>query len=146
MFSPTLSLAHRPAHAAGLHAYRDMAVDGQVLGADPHRLVSLLFDGYMAALAEARGAMRAGDVLRKGRALGKASRIMEEGLRATLDHKAGGRLAEDLGELYRYVVARLLQAHTRNDETLIDECRRLIEPVQQAWNAIPPTARHRPAA
>lgn len=145
MFSPTLSLAHRPGHAAGLHAYRDMAVDGQVLGADPHRLVSLLFDGYMAALAEARGAMRSGDIVRKGQSLGKAARIIEEGLRAALDPNAGGRLAEDLGELYRYVVGRLLQAHTRNDEALIDECRQLIEPVQAAWNAIPPGARQRVA-
>jgi flagellar protein FliS len=145
MFSPTLSLAHRPNHAAGLHAYRNMAVDGQVLGADPHGLVSLLFDGYMAALTEARGALRAGDLQRKGRALGKASRIIDEGLRSALNTNAGGSLAQDLTALYGYVVQRLLQAHTRNDEALIDECRRLIEPVQSAWNAIPPGARQRVA-
>jgi flagellar protein FliS len=53
---------------------------------------------------------------RKGRAIGRAVRIVDEGLRAGLNLEAGGRLASDLHELYGYLNLRLTQANLRNDE------------------------------
>jgi flagellar protein FliS len=40
-------------------------------------------------------------------AIGRAVRIVEEGLRAGLDLRAGGSLARDLHELYGYLTMRL---------------------------------------
>ena len=63
----------------------------------------MLFDGWMEAVAQARGAMRSGDAVTKGQAIGRAVRIIDEGLRAGLDLQAGGRLAQDLNDLYGYL-------------------------------------------
>lgn len=122
-----------------LHAYRQMAAQTGVVDASPHRLVAMLYDGLMDAIAEARGAMRQQDIIRKGRAIGRATGIVEEGLRGALDLQAGGSLAADLHQLYGYVALRLMQANLRNDETILDECQRLVQPLREAWMAISPT-------
>ena len=119
-------------------AYRKIAAETGVVDASPHRLVAMLYDGFMEALAEARGAMRQKDVERKGRAISRAARIVEEGLRGGLDLKAGGQLAEDLNRLYGYVGLRLTQANLRNDESILDECQRLMQPLREAWSSISP--------
>ena len=142
MFSSALptTAGRRPQSA---FAYRNIAAETGVADASPHRLVAMLYDGYMEAVAEARGAIQHNDVERKGRAIGRAVRIVEEGLRAALNLNAGGQLAGDLNELYRYVGTRLTQANLRNDLDALDECRRLIEPLRDAWNQItPPAGRH----
>jgi len=61
---------------------------------------------------------------------------VDEGLRAGLNLQAGGRLASDLHDLYGYLNLRLTQANLRNDETALDECQRLIQPLRDAWNSI----------
>ncbi len=92
--------------------YHQVAVESQIGGhAGAHRLVSMLFDGLFESIAQARGAMRSGDVTTKGRALTRAAAIIEEGLRAALDLHNGGVLARDLHELYAYVTLRLTQAN-----------------------------------
>jgi len=101
----------------------------------------MLFDGWMEAVAQARGAMRARDVTGKGEAIGRAVRIIDEGLRAGLDLRAGGTLARDLNDLYGYLTMRLTWANLRNDEKALDECQRLMKPLQDAWAAIGPSVR-----
>lgn len=135
MFSSTLPMTfgRQPQFA---NAYRKMAAETGVADATPHRLVAMLYDGFLESLAEARGAMRAREIERKGRAIGRAVRILEEGLRGNLNLEAGGRLAQDLDQLYGYVVMRLTQANLRNDETLLDECQRLLQPLREAWMSI----------
>jgi flagellar protein FliS len=120
--------------------YQQVGVESRLSGADPHQLVAMLFEGYMEALAQGRGAMRAGQLEAKGLALGRAVRIVEEGLRAALDLRAGGSLARDLDELYTYLTLRLTMANLRDDESALDECQRLMLPLQEAWMAIAPDA------
>lgn len=117
-------------------AYRNMAAETGIADASPHRLITMLFDGCLDAMTEARGAMRAKDIERKGRAIGRAVRIVEEGLRGGLNTDAGGRLATDLDQLYRYVSVRLTQANVANSEAAIDECQRLLQPLREAWLGI----------
>jgi flagellar protein FliS len=113
-----------------------VGVETSVATASPHRLVELLFDGYMEALAQAKGAMQLKQIEAKGLAIGRAARIMDEGLKAGLNLEGGGRLAADLRALYEYVSLRLVLANVRNDEGILDECARLIEPLRQAWKDI----------
>ncbi len=142
MFSSAQPMAFgRPPQFA--QAYRKIAAETGITDASPHRLVAMLYDGFMESVAEARGAMRAGEIERKGRAIGRAVRIVEEGLRAGLNLEAGGRLAADLNQLYGYVVMRLTTANLRNDEAMLEECQRLILPLREAWmNMNTPTGRH----
>lgn len=124
----------RASHAS--NAYRRVGIETGVESASPHRLVALLFDGLLEAIAQARGALQAGQVEAKGRAIGRAVRIVEEGLKGGLNSAAGGQLAADLGRLYAYVSTRLTEANLRNDAAALDECQRLVEPLRQAWAAI----------
>lgn len=117
-------------------AYHQVGVQTMVAGASPHGLVALLFDGFMAAVQRAKGAMRQGDIAGKGQAIGNAVRIIDEGLKAALDLKAGGKLAADLSDLYAYVCMRLIQANLNNDEAALDECVALVTPLRDAWQAI----------
>jgi flagellar secretion chaperone FliS len=118
--------------------YQQVGVETRISGADPHQLVQMLFDGFMEALAQGRGAMRAANRAAKGLALGRAVRIIEEGLRAGLDLQAGGSLARDLDELYAYLTMQLTLANLRDDEQRLDECQRLMQPLREAWMAIAP--------
>ena len=120
--------------------YQQVGLETQLAGASPHHLVAMLFDGYMEALAQARGAMRAGQIEIKGRAIGRALGIVQEGLRAGLDLKVGGSLARDLDDLYAYIAGRLTLANLRNDEAMLDECQRLVQPLREAWASIAPAA------
>ena len=143
MFASTLSsrIASRRQPST---LYSQVGVETRVSGADPHQLVAMLFDGFQEAVAQARGALRNGDLAAKGMAIGRAVRILDEGLRAGLDLRAGGTLARDLDDLYRYLGLRLTVANLRNDEAALDECRRLMQPLREAWASIadqPPAAR-----
>lgn len=120
------------------HAYQQVGVQTDVSTASPHRLVAMLLDGCLEAIAQARGAIREGQIEQKGKAIGRAARIVEEGLRATLDMRDGGTLAADLHDLYSYLTLRLTQANVRNDDALLDECQRLLTPLRDAWNDIGP--------
>jgi flagellar protein FliS len=120
--------------------YQNVGVETGVVDASPHKLVALLFDGFFEALGRARAAMAAGDTETKGREIGRAARIVEEGLKAGLDLRAGGTLANDLAALYAYVGLRLTQANLRNDSALLDECQRLVQPLRDAWRSIAPQA------
>ena len=120
------------------NAYARVGVETSVNAASAHKLIELLFDGFMDAIVLARGAMRAKQIETKGKAIGRAGRIVEEGLKAGLNLEAGGRLAADLDSLYAYIGLRLLQANLRNDGAALDECVRLIAPLRDAWIAIGP--------
>ena len=119
--------------------YQQVGVETGVAGASPHQLVAMLFDGFMESLTQARGAIRAGRPEIKGAAIGRAVRIIEEGLRAGLDLRAGGTLARDLHDLYGYLTLRLTMANLRNDESALDECQRLMQPLREAWMSIADT-------
>jgi flagellar protein FliS len=117
-------------------AYKRVATDTVVQTADPHQLVSLLFDALLQSLARARGALEAGDVAAKGEAIGKAVRILEEGLKAGLNMEQGGELAQNLRGLYGYTVTRLTHANLHNDAAALTEVIELIKPVTDSWQSI----------
>jgi flagellar protein FliS len=119
-------------------AYARVGVETSVNSASAHKLIELLFNGFIESINLARGAMRNRQIEAKGKAIGRAARIVEEGLKAGLNMEAGGKLAEDLSGLYAYVAVRLTYANLRNDEAALDECVNLINPLREAWISIGP--------
>ncbi len=141
MFAPNDSPRNATRALAG--AYHTVGVETGVAGASPHRLVAMLLEGFGDAIAQARTAMAKREIEAKCKAISRAVRIVDEGLRANLDLTAGGKLAQDLADLYRYVAIRLTEANLRNDLSALDECSSLMEPVRSAWAAIGPAASHK---
>lgn len=117
-------------------AYGQIQLQTGVSAADPHQLVVMLLDGVLSAIAAARGALQRGDMAAKGRSIGKAVRIVEEGLRCALDQERGGELARNLNDLYAYVNLRLTQANLHSDAAALHECQALLAPIREAWMAI----------
>ncbi len=131
-----------PAHARAATAYRSVGVSTSVEGASPHQLVNLIFEALLQSVNAARGAMARGDVAVKGSQIGRAVRLLQDGLVGALDKQAGGDLAARLGSLYDYCVERLTAANMQNDDAALAEVIRLIEPVAQGWKEIGQNAGH----
>lgn len=130
-----------------VNAYQRVSVESNMHITDKHQIVSLLFDGLVESLVNARGALARQDVSAKCAAASKALRILQEGLMAGVDKEEGGDLAQNLAALYEYSANRLILANARNDDALFLEVQRLIEPLAQSWKAMnqPPSAAGTPA-
>jgi len=137
MFSATaLTLSRSPARTMNPYARHSTAV--QVAAADPHELISLLFDAIDDQIALALGALKAHDTERRGKAVNKAILLLQDGLRGGLDLEKGGELAQRLDALYEYCAARLAEAHTKRDQTLFEEVRQHLRTVADGWKTIRP--------
>lgn len=121
-------------------AYQRVGIETSIDGASPHHLVTLLFDALLHALACARQALARGDIAQKGAEIGKAVRILDEGLKAGLNESQGGEVAANLRGVYGYSIWCLTQANLKNDDAKLVEVVGLIEPVADAWKQMNPVA------
>ena len=121
---------------SGANAYAKVGLETGVIAASPHKLIVMLFEGAITAVNHASTHMRAGDFEGKGKAITKAVLIVDEGMRASLDKKAGGEIAANLDSLYAYIIACLMRANLRNDPALLDEVLALLTDLKTAWEAI----------
>jgi flagellar protein FliS len=126
-----------------LNEYHQTSVTAGVAYADPHTLISMLFEGLQARLATAKGAMERGDSATKGDAIGKAMDIVSY-LQACLDKSKGGEVAENLDALYDYMVLRLIRANAYNEPRMVDEVGGMIRTIASGWNAIRDSSNHTP--
>jgi flagellar protein FliS len=129
----------------GANAYASVGLETGVAAASPHKLVVMLFDGALTSLAIALAEMHAKNIAAKGRAISRAIRIIEDGLRASLDKSAGGDIAGSLDALYDFIARRLVQANLENRPDYIEEAQRLLGELRGAWLAIDPEAAARQA-
>lgn len=120
-----------------LKQYRQLGLEAEVNNASPHRLIQLLFDGALARLITAQGAMERANLALKGEEIGKAISIIG-GLRASLDMDAPGELSANLDQLYEYMEVRLLQASVGNDAAMLAEVIELLKTLKSGWDGISP--------
>jgi flagellar protein FliS len=126
----------------GAAQYRAVRSHGLVADASPTRLVQIMFEQILAHLATAQGCMGRiqnnmplGDVITKGKSLGKAIRLIDQ-LNNTLDMERGQKIAENLRALYVYMLARLTLANMTNDSKIVAEVASLIQKVKTGWDQI----------
>lgn len=120
---------------SAIKQYQQVSVNSSVMGASPHRLVQMLMEGALERIAVAKGSMARNDVASKGQNIGKAINIVG-GLQGSLNKEAGGEIAENLSNLYDYMVNRLLAANIQNDETILDEVAGLMVEIKMGWDGI----------
>src|SRR3972149_11229883 len=109
-----------------IKSYAKIGIESGVNAADPHKLISMLYQGALLAIANARNGILRNDVSAKGTAISKAIAIIDEGLNASLDKNVGGTLAQNLSSLYEYMCTRLIAANLKNDMAALDEVARLL--------------------
>lgn len=123
-----------------LAAYQSVSVHGGVANADPHGMVQMLMDAAAERMAIARGCIERGERVRQAKLLHSCVMIVGE-LRASLNIAAGGPLAQNLSDLYEYMIRQLLLANAKSDAGGVLEVSRLLEEVRSAWIAIGPEVR-----
>jgi flagellar protein FliS len=126
----------------GAAQYRSVRSHGLVAAASPARLVQIMFEQIQEHLATAQGCMARidnnmplNDVVTKGKALGKAIRLIDQ-LNNTLDMERGQKIAENLRALYVYMLARLTLANVTNDSNIVAEVASLILKIKSGWDQI----------
>jgi flagellar protein FliS len=120
----------------GLNEYSRIGLETGVVSANPHRLIVMLFDGAILACKNALPQIEAKAYAEKGAMISKAIMIIESGLKASLDKKAGGEIAESLDALYDYMSNRLYIANLKNQPEPVHEVIRLLAELRSAWEGI----------
>ena len=116
--------------------YNQVGVASGVEQASPHRLILMLMEGAIDKVAMARGFMERKDIANKGSHISWAISIID-GLRASLNKESGGDIADNLDDLYDYMIRRLLRANVENNADLLDEVISLLRSIREAWVQIP---------
>ena len=122
----------------GAQQYSQVGVASGVEQASPHRLIQMLMDGAIEKVAKAKGFMERKDIAKKGSHISWAISIID-GLRASLDKSNGGDIADNLDDLYDYMIRRLMRANLENNADLLDEVISLLRSIKNAWDGIPAT-------
>ncbi|BEV15216.1 flagellar export chaperone FliS [Herbaspirillum sp. DW155] len=122
----------------GANAYANIGVETGVIAASPHKLITMLFDGALVAIALGKKSMGEGNIKDKGESITKAILIIDNGLRASLNKEVGGELALNLDSLYEYMSRRLFEANATNNPAILDEIHGLLDDIRSAWEQIGP--------
>lgn len=122
--------------SAAISAYNKVGVESGVTSADPHKLISMLYQGALLAIANAKNGILRKDIPAKGQAISHAILIIDTGLNASLNKEVGGDLALNLSALYDYMSQRLLFANINNDMAALEEVSRLLGELKEAWESI----------
>jgi flagellar protein FliS len=117
-------------------AYKRVGLETSVDKADPHQLVNMLFEALLQSVRTARAALERGDVPTKCEQIVRAVRIIDEGLKPSLNLEQGGAIAANLNGLYGFCVLRLTHANLRNDDAALADVIRVIEPLADGWKQI----------
>jgi flagellar protein FliS len=99
-------------------------------------LIQMLFDGLIDNFNMAKGHIQHKNIVEKGRALQRASRILVS-LKGALDFEKGGELAMNLNELYAYVIRRIIHINAQNDLEALAEVHSLMSEIREAWRELP---------
>ncbi len=126
---------------SAIKQYQQVSVNSSVMGASPHRLVQMLMEGALERIALAKESMKRNEIAMKGQNIGRAIQIVG-GLQGSLNKDAGGQIAENLSNLYDYMVGRLLAANIQNDESILDEVSSLMIEIKMGWDAMPDAYKH----
>lgn len=100
--------------------------------ASPARLVCMLYDRLVLDIVQGRDALADGDFTQADRHLKHAQDIVLElrtSLRVELWDGAPG-----LASIYGWVLKELVLANVSHDPVKADECRKLVEPLRDAWH------------
>jgi flagellar protein FliS len=124
-------------HNAAKH-YAMINLESNALVADPHKLISMLFEGAVIALNQAEFDIQNSKLTEKCTSFSKAIDIILLGLDASLKYEKGNKLGENLHMLYQYMAHQLTLANLHNDTNKIAEVRHLINELRGAWNTIDP--------
>lgn len=120
-------------------------LEGEVLAADPVKLIRLLYDGAIDAVAQARCHLISGDIRERSRAVNRALAILSE-LTQSLNHDVGGTLSTELAAIYDYAQRRLLEGNYSQVDSPFEEVQGLLITLLRGWERCDPLLAGSPEA
>lgn len=101
--------------------------------ASPAKLISLLYDGALAAVAAACSAIDAHETEAAHNQLIKAQAIVTE-LSASLNMEDGGQVARSLADLYDFCATGLVEANVSKSKDRLAPVTQVLTELRDAWN------------
>jgi len=112
----------------GAKQYKKAAITTSSKG----QVLILLYEGAIQKIRQAKNAIEAGDVQKKGESIGRVHDIINE-LINTLDFNVGGQIARDLDRLYAFMIEQLVQANIENSKEKLDSVEKLLCTLLEGW-------------
>jgi len=109
-------------------------LETEVLGADPVKLVCMLYRGAIEATSAARRHLEARQILERSRQIMRAMEILRE-LARSLDPQYEA-ISRPLGDLYAYMHGRLLEANAKQIDPPLAEVERLLSTLLDGWKSV----------
>ncbi|MBN3523872.1 MULTISPECIES: flagellar export chaperone FliS [Paenibacillus] len=116
---------------AGYQAYQKNKYET----ASPHKLILMLYYGALKYTNQAEAALSEGNPLLAHQHILKVQDIIYE-LIACLNEREGGEVAQNLKNLYLYVIEQLVQANIQKSAQPLAEAKTVIQSIKDAWETI----------
>lgn len=116
--------------------YANTAVDSIVSEATPHKLVEMLYENLLKNLKLSKIFLEQENHEKKSQHVNKSLAILAE-LKSNLDLENGKDVAGNLNGLYDYCYQQIVKSSVENNNMHIDEVVSLLEPIHDAWKAMP---------
>jgi flagellar protein FliS len=113
-------------NAHSIYAQNNISIES------PTKLIEMLYEGVLRFNAQAKRALKDGDIEKRSYWTNRSIAIITE-LISVLDSKKGGEVAHYLAGLYNYEIQLLLEASSQQDETKYDECSNVFKGLLEAW-------------
>ncbi|AGF79641.1 flagellar biosynthetic protein FliS [Desulfocapsa sulfexigens DSM 10523] len=104
----------------------------QINTASPEQILLMLYDGAIRFTREAIIGVEENRPELRVRGVSKALAIVVE-FSNTLNHEIGGKIAEDLHDLYDFMIRELTSANISNDLTKLQNVEKLLVDLRQTW-------------
>ena len=111
-----------------LQAYKQ----NQITTTDSGTVLLLLYQGAIDSVNRATEHMALGNMAEKGTSILRANDIINQFL-TSLDHQAGGEIAQNLETLYHYMLEQTLVANVKNDPEPLKLVARLLSTLKEGW-------------
>lgn len=111
------------------------AFRSEVSRARPTRVVVMLYDEAIASLNAAISAMEQNDIEERCNRINVVTEIVGT-LHMSLDMENGGEIAEQLAQLYRLLLARLIRVNISSDVEGTSKIIEMLQPLRDAWEEV----------
>lgn len=119
-----------------LKTYQSVNIKSTLSAADPHQVITMMYNGLLESLAQAKGAIDRKDLASKSKLMTKSTSILQA-LQNSLDSDSQPEISKNFTELYGYCIDRINDANLSLDVAIIDEVIHFLTPLRDAWQQMP---------
>jgi flagellar protein FliS len=119
-----------------LKAYQSVNVASTLATADPHQIITMMYNGLLESLAQAKGAIERRDLESKSKLMVKSTSILQA-LQGALDSDSEPEISKNFNELYGYCIDKINDANITLDTSSIDQVINFLMPIRDAWQQMP---------